>query len=101
MRFPTWITTDNSHGRIVSAGNPTYCHIRGWDAGVRVNAARDGESFGVYMTDGSNGYADIHVGDVRLSADGPEWVPQGSRRQFTPDSDRHWRGNRGRELLHG
>jgi hypothetical protein len=76
MKFRTFITTNNSRGNEVSAGNPDGAHIRGWRNGVRVSHCRDGDKdeFRVYMTRGSGGTTgDTYVGSVTEGADSPVW----------------------------
>lgn len=70
----TYISTDNQRGNQVTAANPSYAHIRGWNAGVRVEAQGKGTRFEIYMTAGSEGGPDVHLGTVELTADGPEFT---------------------------
>lgn len=71
----TYLSADNSRGGDVTAANPSFAHIRGWDVGVRVDASERGTHFDVYMTSGSNGTArDVHIGTVQLTAAGPEFT---------------------------
>lgn len=69
----TYLTSDNSRGNPVTASNPSFAHIRGWNAGVRVDASEDGKTFRVYSTGGSNNpYRMTFLGVVRERDDGTE-----------------------------
>ena len=76
-----YVETDNSNGKVVTASNPTFAHIRGWNVGVRVVAANDnGTEWLVYLTTGSSGRGSgmVLLGTVRESDDGidePVFVP--------------------------
>jgi hypothetical protein len=82
-----YITTDNSRGKPVTASDLTFAHIRGWDAGVRIEADISdptGNTWRVYMTGGSNRAGQtVFLGTVTDTPDGPEFVPNG--RYFTND----------------
>jgi hypothetical protein len=72
----TYITTNNSRGSTVTAMSPTYAHIRGWDAGVMIQAIliKDKpDRFDVYMSTGSNGSSSTYLGSVVETPEGPEW----------------------------
>ena len=75
----TYISTNNSRGSEVTAGNPTYAHIRGWHAGVNVSVGVGDnglDEFHVSMTGGSGGHGASHyLGTVKDTAEGPVWVP--------------------------
>lgn len=76
----TYITTNNSRGKEVTAMGPTSAHIRGWNLGVNVQfqVTEDGnDSFVINMTDGSNGAGNVlTLGTVRIHSDGTrEWIP--------------------------
>lgn len=62
----TYLTTDNSRGKAVTAANPSFVHIRGWDCGVYVRAYSDGDVFEVYATRGSNNDSKVHLGTLRI-----------------------------------
>jgi hypothetical protein len=59
--------------------NATYSHLRGWNAGVKVEfepGEHDEDTFTVYMTSGSNGRGKlIKLGTVRETKYGPVWEP--------------------------
>ena len=79
----TYISTNNGRGKEVTAGDPTFAHIRGWHAGVRIQAGVDEATgrdwFHVYLTSGSNGGSgDVYLGVVRDTAAGPVWEPKQS-----------------------
>lgn len=73
----TYLTTNNSRGNPVTAMSPSYAHIRGWDAGVYVQAIclkNQPDRFDVYMSRGSNGYGPgTYLGTVVDTPDGPRW----------------------------
>lgn len=75
----TYLSGNNSRGNTVTGMNATYSHLRGWNAGVRVQFApgdKDEDSFAVYMTHGSNAREyGIYLGTVRHTPDGPAWEP--------------------------
>jgi hypothetical protein len=72
----TYITTDNSRGNEVSAAEPSFAHLRGWNAGVRVRVIRgERDDFEITMTGGSHGGTATVLGTVRDTPDGPVWVP--------------------------
>lgn len=74
-----YISTDNSRGNAVTASNPTYAHIRGWKAGVRVQADtsdKTGNTWEVYATGGSNTpWQQKLLGTVTVGEDGPVFEP--------------------------
>jgi hypothetical protein len=74
----TYLSGDNSRGGQVSGANATFAHLRGWEAGVRVEADRDPKTgrdiFRVFRTSGSNGArSDGYLGTVRDTPKGPQW----------------------------
>lgn len=73
----TYLSGNNSRGGEVTAAGSRKCHLRGWQAGVEVNAGRDEQdrdTFAVYMTSGSNGNsASVLLGTVHSTPDGPVW----------------------------
>lgn len=72
-----YISTNNSRGNKVTAANPSFAHIRGWDVGVEIIANDAGTEFSVYLTGGSSG-ADKSkfLGTAYLNSDNaPEWLP--------------------------
>lgn len=73
----TYLTTNNSRGNPVTAMSPTFAHIRGWDAGVFVQAItrkNEPDRFDVYMSRGSNGLGPgVYVGTVKETPEGPVW----------------------------
>lgn len=73
----TYITTDNSRGNTVSAAGPSFAHLRGWDAGVRITVNRgERDSFTITMTGGSHGgHRETVLGTVTETPDGPAWTP--------------------------
>lgn len=72
----TYLSADNSRGGDVTAANPSFAHIRGWDVGVRVEASERGTHFDVYLTGGSNGHKPSrYVGAATLGSDGPVFTP--------------------------
>jgi hypothetical protein len=76
----THLTGDNSHGNTVSGANAKYAHLRGWNAGVQVDAGRtddDRDVFYVTMTGGSNDgrSGSKLLGTVTDTPDGPVWEP--------------------------
>lgn len=74
----TYLTGNNSRGSIITGMSATFSHLRGWDAGVKVEfygGDKKQDVFHVYMTDGSNGYARRHLGVVKSTENGPVWVP--------------------------
>jgi hypothetical protein len=72
----TYISATTSRSEVTRT-NPTDAHIRGWDAGVRVEVRTDEngrDEFLIYMTSGSNGRtADQLAGVVTDTPDGPVW----------------------------
>jgi hypothetical protein len=74
----TYLSGDNSRGGSVTGANAKFAHLRGWHAGVEVNAGRtedDRDCFYVNMTGGSNGYSQKRLGTVTDTPDGPRWEP--------------------------
>ena len=72
----THLTADNSRGSTVSASGTSYAHLKGWDAGVRVTASKDGKTFGIAMTHGTNDSgSDTPIGEVRLIDGEPVFTP--------------------------
>lgn len=69
----------NSRSKTVSVSEPSHAHIRGWNAGVNVEARKqdDGHDvFYVYMTGGSTGaHNDVLLGTVHETPNGPRWEP--------------------------
>lgn len=78
-------TAVNGRGNTVpfgGRGNAGQMHLRGWNAGVKVVPHDDNgrDSFRVYMTSGShNTRADVLLGIVHDTPDGPEWEPAYTR----------------------
>jgi hypothetical protein len=77
-----YMTGVNSRGNTVSAAGPSRgqdVHLRGWNAGVEVDAfpGDDGrDRFAVYMTHGSNDAGSRkYLGAVMDTPDGPEFIP--------------------------
>lgn len=77
----TYLSGNNSRGSEVTGMNATFSHLRGWNAGVRVQWRPDTSGdinrdvFSVYMTAGSNGEGpDVLLGQVRDTSAGPQWV---------------------------
>lgn len=75
----TYLSGSNSRGNTVTASNSKDCHLRGWNAGVRVYASVDDlgrDVFRIYSTWGSTGGAyDKLLGTVTDTEHGPEWAP--------------------------
>ena len=75
----TYLSGTNSRGNLVTAWNSKECHLRGWNAGVRVYASLDEngrDSFCIYMSGGSIGaHYDTFLGHVVDTEDGPKWIP--------------------------
>lgn len=64
-------------------------HIRGWDAGVRVETVKltDGDAFDVYMTGGSHASSqDVLIGRVVIQRgeNGPHFVLDGAPHGWVP-----------------
>jgi hypothetical protein len=72
-----YLRTTNSRGNEVSAAEPGFCHIGGWNAGVRVRVGRrdNRDTFTVEMTSGSYGGETVTLGVVTDTGDGPRWEP--------------------------
>lgn len=72
---------ETTRGGSMSSG--IRAHVRGWNAGVRVEGRAYGvqgenvqDGFKVYMTGGSNGHGrEVLIGTVFESAQGPYFVP--------------------------
>ena len=73
----TYLTTNNSRGNPVTAMSPDYVHIRGWDAGVYVQAVlnkNQPDQFRIFMSKGSNGYGPgVLLGTITDTPEGPKW----------------------------
>lgn len=72
----------NRRGNEVTAMGADDAHLRGWDAGVKVERftndtpERDQDVFVVSMTTGSHGSGrDVTLGRVVSTPDGPRWEP--------------------------
>lgn len=76
-----YVTTNNSRGNAVTASNPTFAHIRGWNAGVMIQvdaSDKSGNTWRVYATGGSNSAAQtLFLGTVTTSENGPVFEPSG------------------------
>lgn len=81
----TYLSGNNSRGSIVTGMNATFSHLRGWNAGVWVDFAPEGDTtdtFLVYMTNGSRGDGrEVLLGTVRQTPDGPVWTPDPAAEQ--------------------
>lgn len=82
---------DNSRGREVTAMSPSYAHLRGWRAGVKVMTAEAGDkktpvdAFTIWATCGSSGSGETKlIGTLYDTADGPRFVPAGE--ELTEDA---------------
>jgi hypothetical protein len=72
----TYLSTDNSRGKPVTASSPTYVHIRGWDVGVWVDINKKGDKLDIIMTGGSNNPTRTQIGHVALKHGKPHFTPE-------------------------
>ena len=82
-KFRTYLSTNSSRGKAVTAGNPYEAHMRGWNAGVKIihSVRDDRDVFTVFMTAGSNGTQVVQLGCVVDTGNGPAWEPTGKEKE--------------------